>query len=252
MEPETIATPASVKPLSFIDGLTNIFAAPGELFENVRLTPKRTSNWLIPTIILIVVSLILGQLVMSNPSLVDQMSQMTKKQMEQRVADGKMTQEQAAQAEAMASPTSPIVTITRIVGTIIGIPLVLFLVALVYWLLGKFTLKATAPYIKVVEVVGLTLYIGLLASLVTTILVFLMNSLFASPSLALAVSDYDLDNKFHHTLSVFNIFTIWSMIVTAIGLSKLFQRSFVKALLVVVIPWVVWSAFSVLTGFRLG
>ncbi len=253
MDAETLTPPEPVKPMSFIDTLTNIFAAPGDLYENVRLTPKRTGNWTIPAILLIVVSLILSQLTITNPSLGDQMNQLVKKQMEKSVTEGKMTQEQADQTfEAFAKPSSTMATVIRVVATAVGIPIVLFVVAVFYWLVGKLGMHATAPYMKVVEVVGLTFYIGIVQGLVTTIMMFMMNSLFASPSLALAVSDFDIDNKLHLVLAQVNVFSIWSLVVTSIGLSKLFQRDLPKVLVLVFALWILWSAFSILTGIRLG
>jgi len=245
MDTQTTAPVAQVKPMSFLDRLTNIFAAPGELYENVRLTPPSTSSWLIPTILLIVVSLVLGQVVVSNPSLSDQMKQLVKKEMDKRVSEGKMTQEQADQAEAMTG------TVFRVLGTIFVIPIILFVVALFYWLLGKWAIRASAPYMKVVEVVGLTFYIGALQSIVTTIMMIMMNTVFASPSLALAVSDFNIDNKVHLALAQLNVFTFWSLAVTSIGLAKIFQRDFPKVLVLVLALWILWSAFSILTGFRL-
>jgi len=46
------------KPMSFTDKLVGVFSSPGELYENVRQTPPTSSNWVLPTIILIVVGLL--------------------------------------------------------------------------------------------------------------------------------------------------------------------------------------------------
>ena len=88
-----------VKPMSFSEKLVNIFAAPGELFENVRLTGKTPSNWIIPVAIMIVVAIAMQQLIMSNPSLLDQTKAMitkaTNESFDKAVREGKMTPEQA-------------------------------------------------------------------------------------------------------------------------------------------------------------
>lgn len=254
MENQQPTAPEQVKPMPFFEKLSNIFAAPGELFENVRLTGPTSSNWVIPVIIMIVVALVMSQLVVGNSSLRDQMGALIKKSMEESVQSGRMTQEQADQAfEQFGSPTSTISMITRIVATVAGIPIVLFIVALAYWLLGKWGMKATAPYMKVVEVIGLTFFIGALESIVTTIMMFLMDSLYASPSLALAVlQDFDIKNKLHMALAKVNVFTLWSLVVTSIGLSKLFQRDFAKVTVLVFALWIVWCVLSILTGIRFG
>jgi len=70
-------------------------------------------------------------------------------------------------------------------------------------------MNGTAPYPKVVEVIGLTFFISTLESIVTALLQYATNSIFMTPSLAAFVSDFDLQNKFHLVMSKINIFTFW-------------------------------------------
>ncbi|MBP1648039.1 MAG: hypothetical protein H6Q30_1484 [Bacteroidetes bacterium] len=259
-EHQTVTKPepaAEVKPMSFTEKLANIFSAPGELFENVRLTGKTPSNWVIPTAIMIVVAIAMQQLIMSNPSLADQTRAMVAKATDERlqkaVESGSMTPEQAEQQreqiENFSDPSSMLNIAMRVIGIVIFLPAILFLLGLVYWLLGKTAMHATSPYMKVVEVVGLTFLIGAVESIVTTVMAIGMDSLHAGPHLAAMVQDFDLQNKLHAALAKVNVFTIWSLIVTSIGLSKLFQRDLPKVLVLVFALWILWSAFTVLTGF---
>jgi len=136
---------AEVKPMSFAEKLVNIFASPGELFENVRLTGKTPSNWVIPVAIMIVVALVMQQLIMSNPSLADQQKALVAKATEERlqkaVESGSMTPEQAEQQreqiENFSDPSSTLNIVVRVVSVIVFIPVMLFLIGLVYWLLEK-------------------------------------------------------------------------------------------------------------------
>jgi hypothetical protein len=98
-------------------------------------------------------------------------------------------------------------------------------------------------------VIGLTLLIAAAESIVTTVMAIGLDSIHAGPSLAVFVKDFDLNNKLHVTLSKVNVFTIWSLLVTGIGLSKLFQRDLPKVLVLVFALWILWSAFTVFTGF---
>ncbi|RPH37504.1 hypothetical protein EHM92_02510 [bacterium] len=136
---------AEVKSMSFAEKLVNIFASPGELFENVRLTGKTPSNWVIPVAIMIVVALVMQQLIMSNPSLADQQKALVAKATEERlqkaVESGSMTPEQAEQQreqiENFSDPSSTLNIVVRVVSVIVFIPVMLFLIGLVYWLLEK-------------------------------------------------------------------------------------------------------------------
>jgi hypothetical protein len=259
-EQQTVTQPepgANVPPMSFTEKLVNIFAAPGELFENVRLTPRTPSNWIIPVIIIIVVAIGMQQIIMNNPSLSAQtkalIDKATKERLDKDVQSGKKTPEQAEQEreqiERFTDPSSPLRIITGAVSIAVFMPAILFLIALVYWLLGRSAMHATAPYMKVVEVVGLTLLIGAVESIVTTVMAVGLDSIHAGPSLAVFVKDFDFGNKLHAALAKVNLFTIWSLVVTGIGLAKLFQRDLPKVLVLLFSLWILWSVFSVFTGF---
>jgi hypothetical protein len=238
--------------MSFAEKLMNVFASPGELYENVRDTPPTTSNWLIPWIILIIVSIALNFVMMSNPSLTDQLGATMRHAMEKNVAEGKMTQEQADKAYEMMQPGTVYFTAFSLGGIVLWTFASLFALGLVYWLIGKSAMSATAPYMKMVEVVGLTFYISILEVIVTTLMMFALDRLSATPSLGLFVSDYDFTNKVHLLLSKVNIFTFWILAVTSIGLSKLFRRDLLKVLVLVVVLWILWTVITVFAGCGVG
>ncbi len=249
---EGVPVEAPAKPMPFTEKLTNVFAAPGELFDNVRDTPPTASNWLIPLILFVVVAVLMQQIIMHNATLVDQlkvqMTQKMEKQFEESIKAGRMTAEQAdrarEQAEAFANPASPLFMAITAGSILIFTPVVLFALSLIYWLMGKSIMKAKAPFMKVVEVVGLVFFIGILESIVTTIMAVGLENLHASPSRALAVlGNFSTDNKLHLLLSKVNVFTIWSLVVTSIGLGHLFRRD---------VPKVMALVFALLTGVSFG
>jgi len=244
--------PEPTKPMSLVDRIVNIFASPGELYENVRLTGPTTSNWLLPWLVFIIIAVALNQLMMSNPELVDQMRSMMRGRIDQAVSEGRITQEMADRQVEQFGPGSTLFTITSLGGMAIVTFAAMFALGLVYWVVGKTVMKAAAPYMKVVEVIGLTYFISTLEQIVTGILVFVRGKLFSTPSLALFITDVDIQNKMHMALSKVNIFTFWALIVTAIGLAKLFQRDFPKVLVIVVALWIIWAVGSVALGIGAG
>ena len=249
-------TTGADRPMSMLDKLTNIFASPGEVFENVRLTGPTNSNWLVPWLVYLVISLLTNQFIIGNPSLADQLGATIKEQFDKSVkpaiTEGKLTQEEAdKQYEQFARPGSAGFMMLSIGGMMFGSIAVLFALALFYWLVGKSAMNAAAPYMKVAEVVGLTFFIGSLERLVTTLLMFATDSIQSSPSLALFLSNVDLTNKAHVALSKVNAFTFWDLTVTSIGLSKLFQRDFAKVFVLILALWLLWSLFTLFTGVNL-
>jgi hypothetical protein len=142
-----------------------------------------------------------------------------------------------------------------IFGSIAGVSVIVVMVLLystAYWLGGKVFVKSTVPFSKVTEVYGLSLYVGLVGALVTMAMVVAMGSLYSSPSLAIAVSNFDPANKVHKLLAAVNIFDFWQLGVIGIGLSKLWSSSLGKSLGVVVIVWVIWTAAKVFVGAGFG
>lgn len=244
-----------VQPMSFADKFTNLFLSPGDLFENVRQTGPTNSNWLVPWLIYIIVSIAVGQIVIGNPSLAGQLEDWIKtqyyKEMDEAIREGTITQEQAEQQFEFVRPGTPWFALLSIGGTLMGSALLLFALGLFYHQLGKFAMNSQAPYMKVVEVVGLTFLIGALERIVTTLLMIATDSIHASPSLALLLEEVRPEDKFHIALSKFNAFTFWELGVTSVGLSRLFQRDFPKVLVLVVAFWVIWSIVTIFTGFTL-
>jgi hypothetical protein len=241
-----------VQPLSFTDKLAGVFTSPGETFENVRLTGPTSSNWVLPWLIFAAIAIIIGQIVMQNPSLADQLGVTIRDQMNESVAKGEMTREQADQAYEFTRPGSIFFTIIYVGGVTLGSLVALFVIALFYWLIGKTAMGATAPYMKVVEVLGLVFFIAIVEHLVTTLLIFAMDSIHAKPALSIFISDFDVKDKSHLIFSKLNIFTFWDLTVSSIGLSRLFQRDLPKVFVLIFSLWVLWTAFSIITGIRFG
>lgn len=252
MQEQQTAPPEPVKTLSFTDKIAGILATPGDLYEQVRLTPPAAANWVIPTLVLIVLSIASMLLVMNDPVLMDQMMVPQREALAKAVQEGKITQDAADRQAEMLGSGSPFFLIGLLVGTPISLFLMLFLFAFLFWLIGKFVMKSNAPFMKVVEVYGLTFYIGALGVLVTAALRFALGSFHASPSLALLVLPFDVHNKLHLALSMLNVFTIWGLVVTSIGLAKVFERDFPKVLVLILAVWILLSVVLIYLGLPVG
>jgi len=234
--------------LSFTDKLMNVFSAPGELFEGVAKSEKQNSNWSVPLIISMIVSIIFVLVAFSQAPIQDQIRDQTEKSIQKSVAAGKITQEQAdlAMSKNPAQPGSPLFMIFGSVGAVFVSAISLFGFALVFWLVGKWVFKSAVAYGKVLEVVGLSMYISILVAIVTLLLVVAMGSLYATPSLALAVSHFDPSDKMDKLLSAVNAGTLWFLAVIAVGLAKLFSVTTGKTFAAVGALWILWTAVTVL------
>ena len=243
--------PIESSEMSFSDKLMNVFTAPGELFDYVAKSEKQTGNWSLPLVISMIVSIVFVLVAFSQPPVQDQIKDQTEKAIQKNVASGKMTQEQAdmALSKNPAQPGSPLFMIFGSIGAVFMSAVALFGFGLVFWLVGKWVFKSAATYQKVLEVVGLSLYVSIVVTVITLLLVVAMGSIYATPSLALAVSHYDPADKLDKIMSAVNVGTLWFLAVIGVGLAKLFSTTTVKALAAVGTLWVIWSAVTVLLNF---
>ena len=84
----TPPVPEESSAMSFSDKLMNVFSAPGELFENVAKSEKQTSNWSVPLILTMIVSVIFVLVAFSQAPIQDQMKDQTEKTIQKKVAEG--------------------------------------------------------------------------------------------------------------------------------------------------------------------
>ena len=172
------------------------------------------------------------------------------KAMELQVQKGKLTQEQADQALEMVEKfTTP--TIMRISGAV-GSGVVSFVRvfwwAFALWLLSLLLIRVKIPYLKALEVTGLSSLIGTLGILVTLLLQINLGRTTATPSLALAVNDFNPDNKLHLVMGALNLVQVWMILVMAVGLSRLTGVPFFRASLLVLAFYFLQTSALVLMG----
>ncbi|MGE5315711.1 MAG: YIP1 family protein [Acidobacteriota bacterium] len=251
METATNVTPQTEE-MSATDKIVNVISAPGDLFTYVAHEGKKSSNYTIPLLLSIIVSVLFMFVVFSQPAIKEQMSAQQDKALQQRVEEGKMTAEQYERAKEMTPGAgSPVFLIFGSVGIVVVTLVMLFGSSLAYWLVGKYAFKASVPYGKVVEVSGLSMYIMIIGTVLTMIIAIAMGSVHAGPHLGLLLGNsFDPMNKLHKVLANINFVTIWYLVVVAIGLSKLFAVQQAKTFLAVGILWILYIAATV--GFSFG
>jgi hypothetical protein len=236
--------------MSFTDKVMNVYSAPRELFDGIAKSEKKNSNWSIPLILTMIVGIISIFVAFSQAPIQDQVREQQEKGVQKQVESGKMTQEQADKAMSIIpKPGSPLFMAISAVGVAFVTAAMLFGFALGFWLVGKWVFKAPATYGKVLEVIGLSMYILVLGSIVTLLLIVATGSIYATPSLALAVSHFDPTNKVDKLLASVNLVTFWYLAVVSVGLGKIFSVSATKALVAVGVLWAVWTGTTVLIGF---
>ena len=249
--PEQIVTPEPTTELSLTDKIVGVLSSPGEVFQSIADTEPKASNWAVPLVLSMVFSILFVFVVFSQPPIQDQMADAQHKAIEKSIAEGKMTQEQADQMmeKNPAKPGSSMFMIFGSVGAVVVMAFALFVYSAVYLLGGKIVVKASAPYGKMLEVVGLSMYVGIIGAIITMVLVIAKGSLYASLSPALFMADFDPMNKQHKLLAAINLLEFWNLAVVGIGLSKVWKTTMGKAFSVVGGVWLAWTLIKVFGNF---
>ncbi len=224
--------------------LLNVFATPGEVFQEIKTAPVSTANWLAPALILVLVSWVAAWAIFSQPAINHQLSEVTERAIQKQIDQNHMSEQDAERARAMGEKWAGIsAKIGSALAPVIGGLATPFFWGLIVWGVGVGLLKANFPYMKAVEVVGLANMVSVLDVIVKTLLIVGLGNLYAAPSLILLVKEFDPQNTVHSLLALVNVMTFWLLAVRAMGLARLTGVSFIKAAL-----WVfgIWAAYTAL------
>src|SRR5215468_2810375 len=75
--------------------LMNVFATPGEVFDDVRNSPPTETNWIVPALIVMVLGWLGSALIFSQDSIRFQLREMSEKAIEKRIEKAHMSESQA-------------------------------------------------------------------------------------------------------------------------------------------------------------
>jgi hypothetical protein len=237
--------------LSHTDKLVGVFSEPTATFGKMAKFPQKTSDWIIPVLVVIVIAILSQVLMMNNPaikaSIMEKQMEKMEKQFKDAVDKGQMTQTQAdEQLETMRDTMSKSGTV-QLIGTIVGIPIAVFImffiVTGVFMLVAKFGLKGEGIYKDAMVAYGLPHYITAIQMIVLVISALAMNKFFSGTSAADFMSS-DKTTITGFLLGKLDVFSIWFYVIFGIGLAKMFKSDDTKKYIIAVIA--VWFGFSLL------
>jgi len=248
--PEPQAAEPAAPATSLTGKLMNVFAAPGEVFGEVKTASARAANWLVPVVIFAVVGVVTVCVLFAQPAIRQTIHDQQVKVLDQRVQQGTMTQTQEDQAlqvmDKFMGPT--MLTVFGSVAVVLNSVVSVFWWALILWLCGRWCLKARFEYMKAVEVAGLATIILVLGLILSTSVAVILGRLYAGPSLGMLVSDFDPTKRAHLLLGAANIIYFWHTAVLGLGLAKLSGASTAKALMFVFIYWILAELILIAVG----
>jgi Yip1 domain len=232
------ATPPGVES-SLLSRLLNVFVSPGEVFDEVKASPGKSSNWVVPLVLSILVGMVGAYIMFSQPRVLQSVKDGMDAQFEKSIKAGAMKRQDADRIEEM---TLKIMKYGAPAGAIFANVIALFLTAAVVFLVGRFAFKAPVNFMPVLEVTGLSNMVNLLGAIVMVLLVVIYGGLGMTPGPILLVGHFDPQSKLHLILSNLNIIALWYVAVLGLGLSRLTGTSWLKSTL-----WTfcLWALFIV-------
>lgn len=240
--------------ISLSDAMTGVFTEPRAAFEGVKNSKKR-SYWLVPTIILIIFTIAASFMVINDEELYSEIKTMqsdaVKKRMEERVKEGKMSQEEMNQTiertEKFMDKSSPFFLASSILGPLIGGFIILFLRALILWIVIKI-FKGSASYMLVVCVAALSGLIDIISTVINTVLAIVMGRLMVNIGPSLIFAKDSLNENMMKFVSHFDLISIWYLIVLGIGLAAASNLKSSKTIPAVFVLWIIWVCIASFTG----
>jgi hypothetical protein len=223
-----------------------MITSPRATFERVVATPR-------PMGILLLVAFVIA-LAAGLPQFTESARQATLEnqvQQNERFMGRAMTEEEYARAERL-SHYNPYFAIG---GAFIMLPIISLLFAAVYWVVFNTILGGAASFKQVLTIVTHAQVIGALGAALGAPIMYFQNKVSAGGpfNLGALVPGLDPNSALATFLGFTSIFTIWGLIVTAIGLAVLYKRksrNITIGLLVgyTAIVYTVISVFSSMAG----
>jgi hypothetical protein len=230
------------------DAIAGIFSEPGDTFIAVKQSAKK-NYWVIPSIIVVVISIMSSFLVLRDEELVSEITTTQKEAMKEKldklVKEGKMTKEQADQQVETAQKfmSGKMMMIFGLVGSIFGVIIIFLLKGLIYWGALKI-FKGSAEFIDILNVLGLSGIITAIQLIIDSVLAIVMGKLLVNIGPVLLVSKESIGSSMYTFLANFDLINIWYLIVVSIGLAKVSQLKSSKTIPFVFGLWLIWALLT--------
>ena len=220
--------------LSHTDKLVGVISEPSNLFSKLVFQKAKVTDWLLPLLGMIIVSIVATFIYMSNPEIKLEMQQQQQKAMQEQfdkmVQSGQMTQQQADEQieRARGMMDNPMFTyLFPSLGIFVMTLLWFFVFTTVAFLLAKYALNGTGSYSRAMSAFGLPLYIIVLQTIILIIVGLLMGKIISGVNPA-AFLGMDIKSFGGFLLSRLDVFSIWFYVVVGIAFAKMFKSDNVK------------------------
>ena len=244
--------------IPFVDRVVGILTEPQEIFTKIAQTKLSTADWLIPVLVLLVITSISLFVMNTNPMIRSearktQLNQI-EKQFDDLVKENKMTREEADRQIAETTKridqfSGPMATVFQSISILVFGFIVFFIISGFYLLISKFVLKGEGDYKAAMIALSSTYYIAIINIILATIVSLFFDKIVRDLSVATLLS-MDKATITGFVLSKIDLFSIWGYYILGVGLAILFRRTgqIHKYLIAVYSIWIIWSVIIYFLG----
>lgn len=227
-----------VEEMSAMQRVIGIFTSPQNVFQYLSRKPE---FW-IPVIIAIIAGVVASYLVY-DIAITDTIASYEQMDMPDQQRDMIIDSIESRRTGAWRY-------VSIFVFPIIGVFAIFALVALAYWFIGNVILGGKAKYKQVFSAFAYSyLILAIVGTLVKIPLMLSKETIRVQTSLAAFMSNEASKTALYRFLDAFDVFTIWMLVVFAIGYAIIYRFSQVKAFMGVFISWLLYVlVFSVALG----
>jgi|YNPMSStandDraft_1061717.scaffolds.fasta_scaffold02491_4 hypothetical protein len=232
---------------SLSDKFAGIFYEPSLVYANVSSFPLKNSDWFLPLLLSIMLTILAYIVYYSNPVIktiiVEKQIQQVSSNFQKMIEEGKLTQEQAEeQIEKIRnyfdSPLNLVITIGAIT---VNFFIFFFIVATFYYVILKLFFGYSNSYRSTMIAYGLSYYIYAIYSLAVFIASLIREDVLLSLSLA-SILNIDKNTIYGLILNIIDPVYIWQLIVMGLGFSILSNSQRKKAILYVPLAsWIIYK-----------
>jgi hypothetical protein len=210
------ATPQTDAPeIGLVGRMLRVFYAPGETFASLARKQSK-ADWLVPVALSAIMALVVAQQIMPI-AMKEGMAQMEEKLQDMPAEQREMTEKIQSYGQTggmVAAPLMPFV--------------MLFVAAGVLLVLGKL-MGSEGTYSQMMAVYAYSSLIGVLKTIVVAPIMVSKQTIVIQTGLGILFSDELLQTFAGRFLSMFELFTVWQAIITAMGLAIVGKISMGKA-----------------------
>jgi hypothetical protein len=182
--------------LSHTDKIIGLVTEPAAMFSRTAKFPIKTLDWLLPVLIVLIITVISSIAVMSVPDIKMEIRQKTQEQINKGLeiaAKKGATADQLARQKEMGDKQldfigTPAAYVVQTISILILGFIIFLIVASFYFLLFKLGFKNPITYLQTLFLYGIVQYIGTLSIIVNTLLSLVLKKAFLGVNLGLIMS----------------------------------------------------------------